>query len=127
MIALDYQSRVPIYRQIEDRVLELILLGVYTSDTQLPSVRSLAVELGINPNTIQKAYQELEQDGIIYTVTGKGCFVRGVERAKEQLQDKATQQLRQALREARLAQLPLDRALDLVRTEYGNEEVNHHD
>lgn len=127
MIALDYQSRVPIYRQIEDRVLELILLGEYTSDTQLPSVRSLAVELGINPNTIQKAYQELEQDGIIYTVTGKGSFVRGVERAKEQLRQKATQQLRQALREAKMAHLPLDQALELVRTEYQHGEVTKHD
>lgn len=127
MIALDYQSRVPIYRQIEDRVLELILLGEYTSDTQLPSVRSLAVELGINPNTIQKAYQELEQDGIIYTVTGKGSFVRGVERAKEQLRQKATQQLRQALREAKMAHLPLDQALELVHTEYQHGEVTKHD
>ena len=65
MIKLDYRSRTPIYRQLEDSIIEMILLGVYQKGTQLPSVRSLAVELGINPNTIQKAYQELESQGII--------------------------------------------------------------
>ena len=97
MIVLDYHSRIPLYRQIEDRVVELILLGVYPGDTQLPSVRALAVDLGINPNTIQKAYQELEADGVIYTVTGKGSFVKGVAEARRQLRKKASKNLAAAL------------------------------
>lgn len=125
MITLDYQSRVPIYRQIENRILELILLGVYTSDAQLPSVRTLAVDLGINPNTIQKAYQELESDGIIYTVTGKGSFVKGVGEARSQLQNKAAHSVEAALREAHLANLPSTTVHRMVDQEYG--EVKHHD
>ena len=125
MITLDYQSRVPIYRQIEDRILELILLGVYPADTQLPSVRTLAVDLGINPNTIQKAYQELESEGIIYTVTGKGSFVKGVGEARSQLQNKAAHSVESALKEAHRANLPASAIRRMVDEEYG--EVKHHD
>ena len=75
MITLDYQSKDPIYLQIKNRIAELVMLGVYPPGTQLPSVRSLAGELGINPNTIQKAYQELEAAGITCSVSGKGSFV----------------------------------------------------
>ena len=75
MITLDYQSNDPIYLQIKNRIAELVMLGVYPPGTQLPSVRSLAGELGINPNTIQKAYQELEAAGVTCSVSGKGSFV----------------------------------------------------
>lgn len=75
MIILDYKDRRPIYEQIVERFKELILLGVLKADEQLPSVRSLAMELSINPNTIQRAYTELEHLGVIYGIKGKGNFV----------------------------------------------------
>lgn len=75
MISIDYQSRLPLYEQIVHRFQTLILKGVLPADTQMPSVRSLAVELSINPNTIQKAYSILEQEGYIYPVKGRGNFV----------------------------------------------------
>lgn len=75
MIILDYKDRRPIYEQIVERFKGLILLGVLKTDEQLPSVRSLAMELSINPNTIQRAYTELERLGIIYGIKGKGNFV----------------------------------------------------
>lgn len=75
MIIIDYKNRKPIYEQIIDRYKELILKGVLEQDNQLPSVRTLAMELSINPNTIQRAYAELEQQGFIYSVKGKGSFV----------------------------------------------------
>ncbi|WP_407690956.1 GntR family transcriptional regulator [Ruminococcus turbiniformis] len=75
MIAIDYQSRLPLYEQIVRRFQTLILSGAMPPDTQMPSVRSLAVELSINPNTIQKAYSMLEQQGYIYPVKGRGNFV----------------------------------------------------
>lgn len=75
MIKLDLQSRVPLYEQLEEQIIRLSLLGVLDEHQQLPSVRALAREVGINPNTVAKAYQELERQGIIYTVTGKGSFV----------------------------------------------------
>lgn len=77
MINIDYQSRTPIYEQIVERFQMLILKGVLKPDDQTPSVRSLALQLSINPNTIQKAYAQLEQQGYIYPVKGRGNFVSG--------------------------------------------------
>ena len=75
MIILDYKDRRPIYEQVAEKLEELMLLGVLGENEPLPSVRSLALELSINPNTIQRAYAELERQGYIYTVKGKGSFV----------------------------------------------------
>ena len=75
MIILDYRDSRPIYEQIVEKFKLLILKGVLKQDEKMPSVRSLAVELSINPNTIQRAYTELERRGVIYAVKGKGNFV----------------------------------------------------
>ena len=75
MIILDYKDRRPIYEQVAEKLEELMILGVLGENEPLPSVRSLAMELSINPNTIQRAYAELERQGYIYTVKGKGSFV----------------------------------------------------
>ena len=75
MIILDYKDRRPIYEQVAEKLEELMLLGILGENEPLPSVRSLAMELSINPNTIQRAYAELERQGYIYTVKGKGSFV----------------------------------------------------
>ncbi|MCC8136972.1 MAG: GntR family transcriptional regulator [Clostridiales bacterium] len=77
MIGIDLQNRKPIYEQIAERFETLIVNGVLEPDSQMPSVRSLAMELSINPNTIQKAYSMLEQQGYIYPVKGRGNFVSG--------------------------------------------------
>ncbi|MGE5396845.1 MAG: GntR family transcriptional regulator [Chitinophagales bacterium] len=71
------RSRLPIYEQVVERIKELIIQKVLKPDEQLPSVRVLASQLTINPNTIQKAYNELENQGYIYSVKGKGNFVSG--------------------------------------------------
>jgi len=75
MIILDYKDRRPIYEQVIEKMEELMLLGVLGENEPLPSVRNLAMDLSINPNTIQRAYTELERQGYIYTVKGKGSFV----------------------------------------------------
>jgi len=75
LLELDLRSRVPIYEQLIDKLKELIMTEVLKGDEQLPSVRELARELTINPNTIQKAYRELERQGYIYSLRGKGNFV----------------------------------------------------
>lgn len=75
MFTLDTRSRVPIYEQLMDQLKTLMIRDLLQQDEQLPSVRSLAQELTINPNTIQKAYRELEREGFIYSVPGKGSFV----------------------------------------------------
>ncbi len=75
MIVIDYRDARPIYEQVVDKFKMLILHGVMHQDEKMPSVRNLAVDLSINPNTIQRAYAELERQGYIYTVKGKGNFV----------------------------------------------------
>lgn len=77
MIIIDYKDTRPIYEQIVERFKTLILKGGMQPDEQMPSVRNLAMELSINPNTIQKAYAELERQDFIYTVKGRGSFVSG--------------------------------------------------
>lgn len=75
MITLDYRDKRPIYEQIIEQMQKLIVSEILKADDKLPSVRNLAMEISINPNTIQRAYMELEKDGWIYTVKGKGNFV----------------------------------------------------
>ncbi len=75
MISLSSLSRTPIYQQIIDQVLAQIASGVLAPHTQMPAVRSLAKDLGINPNTVVKAYNELELAGYLYTKAGVGSFV----------------------------------------------------
>ena len=72
---INYQDSRPIYEQIVDRYRHLILMGALAPDEQMPSVRSLAMELSTNPNTVQKAYAELERQGYLYSVKGRGSFV----------------------------------------------------
>lgn len=75
VIIIDVKNRVPIYEQIITSVKSSVIDGLLRPDEPLPSVRTLAGELAINPNTIQKAYSELERQGIVYSVPGKGSFV----------------------------------------------------
>ena len=75
MISLNYRDSRPIYEQIRDGLRKLIVTGALAPDEKLPSVRALAAQLAINPNTIQRAYRELESERWIVTVPGKGCFV----------------------------------------------------
>lgn len=75
LIRINYRDPRPIYEQVKDGFRQLILSGVLRPDERMPSVRELAGSLAINPNTIQRAYRELEQEGYICTVPGKGSFV----------------------------------------------------
>ena len=84
MIIIDYKDTRPIYEQVAEKFKALILKGAMQADEQMPSVRSLAMELSINPNTIQKAYTELEREGFIYTVKGRGNFIAGTEKLLEE-------------------------------------------
>ena len=75
MINIDYKDRKPIYEQLVDNIKTLVIQGILKRYDQLPSVRQLANDLAINPNTIQKAYTELERQGITYSLKGRGCFI----------------------------------------------------
>ncbi len=75
MILLDYRDKRPIYEQVVYKLEKLIVGGGLEANYKMPSVRSLALELSVNPNTIQRAYAQMEQEGYIYTVSGRGSFV----------------------------------------------------
>ncbi|MBP3380170.1 MAG: GntR family transcriptional regulator [Ruminococcus sp.] len=79
MFSIDLTSRVPIYEQIYRKITDLILAGTLSENDQLPSVRSLSKDTGVNPNTVSKAYQELERRGVIYSVPGRGSFIAAVD------------------------------------------------
>ena len=75
MILLDYRDSRPIYEQVQDGLRKLMVTGVLQEGEKLPSVRALAGQLAINPNTIQRAYEALEREGYVYSIGGKGSFV----------------------------------------------------
>ena len=83
MIHLDYRDTRPIYEQVKDGLRKLMVTGMLRAGDKLPSVRTLAVELAINPNTIQRAYSQLEAEGYIVSVSGKGTFVAQLENQNE--------------------------------------------
>ncbi len=99
MIVLDLKDSRPLYEQIAERFKHLILCGALPEDEKLPSVRNLAMELSINPNTIQKAYGELERQGFIYTVKGRGNFVSPNGGLKEARKEELKKQLLELVKE----------------------------
>ena len=102
MIRLDYRDARPIYEQVRDGLRSLMVTGVLAAGEKLPSVRSLATELAINPNTIQRAYNELESSGYCCSVPGKGCFAVHTYRAQDDARRLSLEhQLKELLQELR--------------------------
>lgn len=87
MINIDYKDSRSLYEQIRNGLKELIINGIMEKDEKLPSVRELSVQLTVNPNTVQKAYKELENRGYIYSITGKGNYVSGGEPEKKDTEE----------------------------------------
>ncbi len=100
VIFLYYKDSRPIYEQIVEKYKVLILKGVLAPDEQMPSVRRLAMELSTNPNTVQRAYTELERQGFLYSVKGKGNFVTGDHALKDARREELREKLRDLVREA---------------------------
>lgn len=115
MITIDIRSRTPIYEQIYKSVCSDIAKGILKEDDKLPGARTLAKELGLNPNTVAKAYSMLERDGIIYSAAGRGCFVarqnegNAHKRLEEELKEKLAEAIRSGIARERIEAL-LDEA-----------------
>lgn len=101
MIIIDFKDRRPIYEQITERLQELILKGILEPDSQLPSVRNLAMDLSINPNTIQRAYMELERRGYIYSVKGRGSFIAANDRLIQGRKEEIFDSVRKLIKDAK--------------------------
>ena len=118
MIQLDYKSGMPICDQVVNGVIRLKALGVLSAGDQLPSVRALALQLSVNPNTIQKAYHILENDSVIYSVQGKGSFVSGDEAAHNAVIQKAKNGFADAVVRARELGLRADDLMGIIDEKY---------
>ncbi len=114
MIILDYRDRRPIYEQIVERFQELMMSGAMEENSQLPSVRSLAMDLSINPNTIQRAYAELERQGYIYSVKGKGNFVADNGHIKDSKREAVLKRQEETAKEALFLQLEKEKLYNII-------------
>lgn len=130
MILLDYRDKRPLYEQVVEKLEHLIVCGVLKPDSKMPSVRSLAMELSINPNTIQRAYALLEQAGFLYTIVGRGNFVAPEESWQGSKQQALRQELSKAFENALSAGMERDTIialLDQVREKIEKEAENDSD
>lgn len=100
MFHIDYKSGLPIYEQIYRSVVKLGAAGAFGESGQLPSVRSVAQELGVNPNTVQKAFALLERDGVICSLPGKGSFLSGEQDVRKKRRTEALSVVEKAVKEA---------------------------
>ena len=115
MISLNYRDSRPIYEQIRDGLRKLIVTGALSADEKLPSVRALAAQLAINPNTIQRAYNELEGEGYIYSVPGKGSFAAAPAAPDSARRAELLTQVRELLSELRYLGVSQQELLNLVK------------
>ena len=118
MLHLDYRDIRPIYAQITDGICQQISAGVLQKGDKLPSVRELAVELSINPNTIQRAYMELEQQGLIYPVKGRGSFVTGSSEIRRIGMEEILSELRETTEKCRTFGIEEEEIIHVIRECY---------
>lgn len=124
MFQIDVLSRMPIYEQLISQMERFILTGILQKDEQLPSVRNLSLELSVNPNTIQKAYSELDRRGITYVVPGRGCFVAADAAGKIGCYRRSQlDQLVEQLRELVMAGITREELMACVEKAFGKEEA----
>ena len=123
MIIIDHTSKTPIYEQIKVQILSLITSGVLAPGDKLPSLRTLAAELSLNFNTIKKVFAQLEADGVIVTVQGKGCFVADTARDNRTVLDRAESAFREAVATACASGLSREEAVRIVTEVYADREA----
>ena len=124
MILIDHKDRRPIYEQVIERFQQMILCGALQPNTPMPSVRNLAMELSLNPNTIQRAYQELERTGYIYTIKGKGSFVSETGAAADNKRQEILNEMKLNVDKALLAGIAADELREMLEKCIENSKVS---
>lgn len=114
MFTIDFTSRVPIYEQICNNVIKLASAGVFKSGDRLPPVRTVAQEIGVNPNTVAKAYRTLEIDGYIYSTVGRGTFLTDKLTKSTAFKDMAVKTFRESAKSAELYGVPRQQLIDII-------------
>lgn len=123
MIQLDFGDHRPLYEQISEKIKELIISGVLVENDKIPSVRELATILAINPNTIQKAYKELENEGYIYSQKARGNFVCPREAGDRIKTDELMENIKPQLRELRFLGINKNELKNLIDSIYEEEQL----
>lgn len=124
MFILNYRDKRPIYEQIIEKLTELMMYGVLKTDDKLPSVRTLAMDLSINPNTIQRAYVELERLGYIYSIKGKGSFVSDASTLRDEQKGLMFEELTNLIKKARWMDIRLETIIQFVQDVYEKEAMH---
>ncbi len=128
IIEVDLHSRKPIYEQLIDNITMLVMSGALAPDEQVMSVRQLAVSLAVNPNTVQKAFTELEKRGVLYSVAGRGRFVNGnISSFRKTQSDAQLNELKTLVMKMKSSGIEYERIIDAVKSvysEYGEKEEN---
>ncbi len=123
MIQLDLSDHRPLYEQIKEKMKELIIAEILKPDDKIPSVREMAQQLTINPNTIQRAYRNLETEGYIYSVRAKGSFVAPVSRVHEKTEStELTDEMENLVKRARFLGIKKETLIDLIDGVYEKKE-----
>lgn len=117
MYSIDLQSRIPIYEQLYKKVVELVLKGELKAGDKLPSVRELAKNLGVNPNTVSKAFQLLERDNVIYSLAGRGSFISNIN--TDTVKENAFADFDRAVSEALNAGITKEELTERIRSSFG--------
>ncbi len=125
MIQLDLHDTRPIYEQIKEKTKDLIIKGILTENQKIPSVREAASFLAINPNTIQKAYKELENEGYLYSIRSKGYFVSSVDKVlKEKKISDLNRKLDEVLNELTILKADKKEVTAIIKKYYKEDDVN---
>ena len=124
MFEIDFRSRIPIYEQIKNEILMCIRLGVYKPDEQLPSIRSVSQSTGINVNTVKRAFTDLEDEGVIYTLVGRGSFVSSDAAENTSIADKALEEIETDIRSLKSKGVDKDALIRLIESIYSEEIKN---
>ena len=126
-VTIDLRSRIPIYEQIINNIKEQALSGALKPDEQIPSIRRLTRQLGINPNTIHKAYAELERQGVIYSLAGRGAFISSdseVRKLADAKREELLADIEKSVVSAKNLEIAESDVLNIVDKIYNNSELN---
>lgn len=124
MIIIDLYSRTPIYEQIKEQIIELINKGIYKPLEKLPSIRTLAADLELNVNTVKRAFQDLEAEGVVYSLQGRGVFVSGNAVNNEGVKAKAAESLAASIASAKAKGLTKEDIIALTKKIFEEGEAN---
>ena len=124
MFEIDSRSRIPIYEQIKNQLITCIRIGIYKADEQLPSIRSVSLQTGINVSTVKRAFADLEDEGIIYTLVGRGSFVSADAADNTSIARKALRDIEPDRRSLKSKGVTKDAILELIDEIFKEDNLN---